>query len=162
MDVIPDVGIGPVRFGMSPAEVVACFPEEQKYEDWMGGNRNDSMLYHGLIFGFDSCDSVGPLAQSRLVEITVFEREDARLWEQTISDWSKEWVTEYLERNGIPCEIQESGDLLVRAQSLSLSFSESDQLVYVEAWARAGPSVINKTIGRVSSFLSVSLTKPCS
>jgi hypothetical protein len=139
MDVIPDVGIGPVRFGMSPAEVIACFPEEQKYEDWMGGNRNDSLLYHGLIFGFDRCDSVGPLAQSTLVEITVFDREDARLWEQKISDWSKEGVIEYLERNGIPCEIQESGDLLVRPQSLSLSFSKFDRLVNVETWARDRP-----------------------
>jgi len=92
MDVIPEVGIGPARFGMSPAEVTASFPEAQRYEDWMGGNLNDSLFYHGLIIGFDRCDSVGPLPHSRLAQITVFDREDARLWERTICDWSKDGV----------------------------------------------------------------------
>jgi hypothetical protein len=134
MDLIPDLGIGSVRFGMSPAEVVACFPEEQTYEDWMGGNRNDSLLYHGLIFGFDSHDNVGPLAHSRLVEVTIFGREDARLWEQAIGHWSKELVTQHLERNSIPYESQQNGDVMIRPQSLSLSFNELDRLEYVEAW----------------------------
>ena len=134
MDVIPDVGIGPVRFGMSPAEVVACFPEEQRYEDWMGGNRNDSLLYHGLIFGFDRHDGVGPLAHSRLVEVTIFGRDDARLWERRMSHWSKESVTEYLERNGVPYECKKNGDVLVGPQCLSLSFNELDRLEYLEAW----------------------------
>ena len=53
MEVIPNIGIGPVRFGMSPAEALAAIPEGQKYEEWMGGNRNDSLLFHGLILGFD-------------------------------------------------------------------------------------------------------------
>ena len=53
MEVIPNIGVGPVRFGMSPAEVLTAIPEGQKYEEWMGGNRNDSLLFHGLILGFD-------------------------------------------------------------------------------------------------------------
>ena len=43
MDILPGQGIGPIRHGMRPAEVLAVFPEPQVYEDWMGGNR--TMLY---------------------------------------------------------------------------------------------------------------------
>ncbi len=133
MDVIPNIGFGPVQFGMNPAEVLAHFPEEQNYEEWMGGKRNDSLLYHGLIFGFNRCDSIGPLADSRLVEVTVFGREDARLWGRGIGGWSKDAVTAYLKQSGVPYEVQEGGD--VPAYSLSLSFGEGGRLEYVEAWA---------------------------
>jgi len=119
---------------MTPAEVLRVFPEEQRYEDWMGGNRNDALPYHGLIFGFNECNAAGPIERSRLVEVTIFGREDARLWGQRMSDWSRVSVTEYLERNNIRFELQESGNVLVRSLSLSLSFSELDGLEYVEAW----------------------------
>lgn len=135
MEIIPNIGIGPMRFGMSPSEVLTNFPEEQKYENWMGGNRNDSLLFHGLIFGFDKCNGTGPLAESRLVEFTIYGREDVRLWGRVISEWSREAVTEYLGRNGISYEIHENGDLSVRQYALALSFSEMGHLEWVEAWA---------------------------
>ena len=46
---------------MSPDEVVALMGEEQTYEDWMGGNLNDSLLYHHLIIGFDKYDGLSPV-----------------------------------------------------------------------------------------------------
>jgi len=46
MEIIPDIGLGSMRFGMSPDEVVALMGEAQTYEDWMGGNLNDSLVYH--------------------------------------------------------------------------------------------------------------------
>jgi hypothetical protein len=156
MEVIPNIGIGPVRFGMTPAEVIANFPDGQKYEDWMGGNRNDSLLFHGLILGFDSCDGDGPLADSRLVEFTIYGREDVRLWGQGLGDWSKEAVAEYLRRHGIPYEIHENGDWSVRPHSLAISFAEEGHIDWVEAWANLVPKApAAKTgVGRIISFLS--------
>ena len=61
LDVIPGQGIGPVRLGMRPAEVLAVFFEPQVYEDWMGGNLNDALRFHGLRFHFTDCDARAPL-----------------------------------------------------------------------------------------------------
>ena len=156
MEVMPNIGVGPARFGMSPAEVLAHFPEGQKYEDWMGGNRNDSLLFHGLIFGFDRCDGFGPLADSRLVEVTIYGREDVLLWGRGIGDWSKVAVAEYLGRNGTPYEIHENGDLLVRPHSMTLSFAEGGHLEWVEAWANLEHKTpaAKRGLRRALSFLS--------
>ena len=156
MEVIPHLGVGPVRFGMSPAEVLASFPEAQKHEEWMGGNRNNSLLFHGLIFGFDRCDTFGPLADSWLVEFTIYGREDVRLWGRGVGDWTKEAVADYLGRNGIPYEIHGNSDISVRPYSMALSFAEGGHLEWVEAWANVGrKSPATKTgLKRVLSFLS--------
>lgn len=142
MDVIPKVGVGRVRFGMSPAEVAAVFPEEQRYEDWMGGNRNDSLLYQGIVFGFDRHDAQGPTAEGRLVEFTVFGREDARLWGRGFADWSRAAVAEHLARGGVRYEIHENGDLSVPACSMTLSFAADGRLEYVEASGDAAAGVL--------------------
>ena len=34
----PGRGLGPIRLGMPPAEVLSHVGEEQAYEKWMGGN----------------------------------------------------------------------------------------------------------------------------
>lgn len=133
MDITPNVGIGAVRFGMNPAEVVALFPEAQMYEDWMGGNLNGSLLYQGIILGFDKYDGVGPLLNSRLVEIRMFGRKDAVLWGQPVDTWTKEAIAEYSDQHKIAYKYQPNGDVLVDA-TLSLSFDEQGRAEYVEMW----------------------------
>lgn len=156
MEIIPNLGVGSVRFGMSPTEVLAHFPEEQKYEDWMGGNRNDSVLFHGLIFGFDRCNSFGPLADSRLVEFTIYGRGDVQLWGREVGDWSMETVVEYLERHNVPYEIHENVDLAVKLYSMMLSFAEEGHLEWIEAWTNveSNPPIPKTGLQRVLSFLS--------
>jgi hypothetical protein len=61
LEIIPGIGIGPVQRGMSPPQVLEALPEKHQYEEWMGGNLNDSLLFHGLIFSFDKCNPAGPL-----------------------------------------------------------------------------------------------------
>ena len=70
----PKIGFGPMRFGMSPAQVRDLLPEEQTYEECLGGNLNDSLLYRGLIIGFDACDANGLLAESRFCELRLNRR----------------------------------------------------------------------------------------
>ena len=134
MELVPKVGIGPLRFGMSPVEVRALLPEESTYEEWMGGNLNDSLLYHGLIIGFDECDSMGPLPDSRLNRICVFGREDAVIWGRGICDWTKEEATTHLDQSRISYRNLDSGDVSVQDLSLTLSFDNSNHLEYVEVW----------------------------
>ncbi len=45
MMIYPKKGIGPVTFGMSPKEVSDVMGETV-YENWMGGNLNDSQIEH--------------------------------------------------------------------------------------------------------------------
>jgi hypothetical protein len=134
MDVIPNIGAGSVRFGMKPSEVMAHFPEEQLYEDWMGGNLNDSLLYRGIIFGFDKYNSVGSLANSRLVEIRMYGREDAVICGRLIGTWKKETIINYWDENDLAYEDHDNGDVSIPSLSLVLSFDSQDQIEYLEMW----------------------------
>jgi len=135
MEIIPKVGIGPLRFGMTPNQVRALFWEQETYEDWMGGNLNDSILYRGLIIEFDLCDTWGPLARSKFREVRLHRREDAILWGKKILDWRKADGIDYLENNGFEYRLSNCGDLSVPQLSLVLSFDELDRLEHLEMWS---------------------------
>lgn len=135
MEIIPNVGLGPLRFGMTPAQIRALFPEQETYEDWMGGNLNDSILYRGLIIGFDLHDAHGPLAHSEFREVRLNRREDTVLWGKNILDWRRADVIDHLERNGIPFRISARGDVSVPQSSLVLAFDDADRLEYLELYS---------------------------
>jgi hypothetical protein len=135
MEIIPKIGIGPLRFGMTPGQVRALFPEQETYEDWMGGNLNDSILYRGLIIEFDLCDSWGPLARSKFRGVRLHRREDAILWGKYILDWCKSDAIDYLKSNGFAYHLANWGDLSVPQSSLVLSFDDLDRLEYLEMWS---------------------------
>jgi hypothetical protein len=135
MNIIPNLGIGPLRFGMSPAEVRSLMLEDEKYEDWMGGNRSDSLLYRGLILEFDKHDSLGPLADSRFIGVHVRGREDAVLWGKNIHNWNRFAIEEYLDRANISYSLLKNRDLSVVSLSLTLSFDTALQLEFVELWS---------------------------
>lgn len=71
MDLIPNIGVGEVRFGMVPNQVVASFGPKTTWQHWMGGNLNDSLFYPGIIFYFDDHDARGPLPHAKLIQIEV-------------------------------------------------------------------------------------------
>src|SRR3954471_7199095 len=100
LEIVPGMGIGPVHRGMSPAQVLEAFPEDQQYEDWMGGNLNDALLFHGLVFTFDKCDSHGPLPNARLEQIAVHGREDATLYCRPLREWDKQAILDRLRQDG--------------------------------------------------------------
>jgi hypothetical protein len=90
LEIVPGTGLGPIRLGMRPADVRAVFPEATVYEDWMGGNLNGCLTYHGLLLKFDNCDTSGPLPEASLSEIEVHEREDVLLFGKSLAGW-KDW-----------------------------------------------------------------------
>lgn len=96
LDIHPGLGIGPIRHGMLPAEVLAAFPEPQVYEPWMGGNLNDALLFRGLRLHFSECDSRGPLPDSSLNWVVIHQRPDAFLFGRPVGEWTKESVLEEL------------------------------------------------------------------
>ena len=134
MKLIPNIGLGFVRFGMNPSELIAVFPEKQKYESWMGGNLNDSLLFHGIIFSFDKCNSSRPLADSHLEEIRISGRDDVILWEQQITNWTKNSLENFLNENKISYEIMNNRAIKLKSLSMTFSFNEQNQIDYIQMW----------------------------
>ena len=133
LEIVPSIGIGPVTRGMSPAQVLEAFPEKQRYEEWMGGNLNDSLLFHGLIFTFDKCSSSGPLPDARLEQITVHQREDATLYGKRINQWDKPHILGRLRQEGHAVDEMDNKCLGIMG-ILELDFAESGELDWVEIY----------------------------
>ena len=139
MKIIPNVGLDPLLFGMSPKQVRSLLDEPETYEDWMGGNLNDSLLFKGLILGFDRCNAYGPLARSKFWEATIHGRDDVVIMGKSMLDWSKSAVIDRLGQESVTYSLDSSGDVIVPAWSLGFSFDDSDQLIYLEMWRPGKP-----------------------
>src|SRR5947209_13438155 len=97
LDIRPGNGIGPIVAGMSPDDVIAAMPEDEGcYEEWMGGNLNNCLLYHGLCFHFDRCNTYGPETDSTLEMVVVHDRDDATLFGQPLHAWAKPAILQRL------------------------------------------------------------------
>src|SRR5205823_4384318 len=116
LDIHPGVGIGPIRHGMRPAEVMAVSPEPQLYEDWMGGNLNDALLFQGLRLHFSECDSRAPLPDSTLNWVVIHQRPDAFLFGRPVGEWTKQSVLAELRARGYDAQTPPNGDVDVYGQ----------------------------------------------
>jgi hypothetical protein len=88
LDIRPWVGLGPLRFGQTRKEVRAAFNERETYQDWMGGNLNDELLYADLILGFGE--------DSRFCEVFARPRADLRLFGRQLTAWMREALAAYI------------------------------------------------------------------
>jgi len=70
----------------------------------MGGNLNDSLLYPGLIVGFDKCDGRGPLNDSKLVEFRINEKADVTFLNRPIFGMLQNELLQRLTRHNIRSE----------------------------------------------------------
>ena len=95
LEIKPSEGLGKITFGMSPKKVDEIINEEQVWENWMGGNRNDSLMYHGIIFMFDECNSSASLENSKLTDISIYNREDILLFGKLLKDWTEKDLLRY-------------------------------------------------------------------
>jgi len=134
LNIFPGEGIGPIRLGMRPAEVLAVFPEPQVYEDWMGGNLNDALLFRGLRLHFSECDSRAPLRDSTLNWIVIHQRADAYLFGRKVSKWTKKRMLYALRVRGYDAQTPPNGDVDVY-RKLGLSFNDDGRLIWVEVSA---------------------------
>jgi hypothetical protein len=132
LDINPGKGIGPILLGMHPQRIGSVLDEKPVYEKWMGGNLNDSILYHGLILSFDACNSAGPLPGAALCGITVHGREDAYLFGRPMGDWTRETIIDHLAAEGhLPHSLQ-NGDVELLDICLILGFDTDTRLTWLE------------------------------
>ena len=138
MDVDPlERRVGPVRLGMTRDEVLAALGREQTYEEWMGGNLNDSLLYPGLILGFDRCDARGPLAAGRLDEVHAQPRPDWTMWGRPVRAWTRPALTEHLRERAAAFEEREYGDVFLGHVAAAFDFDEAGALREFQLWEPA-------------------------
>ena len=131
LDIHPGEGIGPIRHGMRPGELLAAFLEPQVYEDWMGGNLNDALFFHGLRLHFSNCDARTPLPSSTLNWIVIHQREDAYLFGRPVGEWTKDSVLQELRARGYDGQTPPNGDAEV-PQQVGMSFDDDGRLVWAE------------------------------
>jgi hypothetical protein len=133
LELQPLRGLGPLLFDMTPAQVRAAFPEPEMYEEWMGGNLNDSILFRGLICGFDKCDASGPLPRSKLREFRVsVARSDLSFEGRPLREWNKGTLS------ALPAlaDAQPAGapSISIRELGLAFDFDEGGHVAFAELW----------------------------
>jgi len=124
----PLVGLGEIKFGMSPQEVAEIMNEDEVYEDWMGGNLNNSLFFHGLIFGFDKCDTYAPLKDSKLGEVFIHGREDVILFEKPLDSWSPQGLINYAAEKNLKLLQLKNGDFYFADLIIELSFDDDNKI----------------------------------
>jgi hypothetical protein len=129
--IYPGIGVGPIRLGMRPAEVLFVFGEAQVYENWMGGNLNDALLFHGMRLHFGNCDARAPLPESTLNWIVIHQRDGVLLFDRPMKTWTKNSIFHELRSRGYAVEALANGDIEVPGK-LSLSFEDNGRLIWLE------------------------------
>jgi len=94
----------------------------------MGGNLNDSLLYHGLVLGFDKCDAHGPLPDSSFVDVWIRGRPDVILWGKPLSDWTREAVEAHLLQRKITYEATKLFGINIPSLALGLDFEPDGRI----------------------------------
>src|SRR5512145_1904306 len=89
----------------------------------MGGNLNDSLLYQGLILGFDSCNATGPLRSARLVEAHLRNRDAASFSGRPLSAWSRDQLSTHLAAQGISFQVDQRGGITAASVGLWFTFN---------------------------------------
>jgi hypothetical protein len=130
---------------MNPAEVLANFPEEEAYEQWMGGSLNDALLFPGIVFLFDECESEGPLPDSKMTDF-LLRRPEAWFAGNPLNWWTLQNTTKRLHERSIgfttkfvPLEsrlrdhIDWASYIDIESLSVSLKFTEQGECLELSA-----------------------------
>lgn len=131
-EIVPGTGIGPVRFGQTPTEAESALGEPRLYEEWMGGNLNDSLCFRGLILTFDCCGSMEPPRRSRLVEVQIHGRADAHLFGRPAFEWTRDRLLAILRRQSRRVAERGFGDVRAEELGLRVSFDDRGRLDWIE------------------------------
>lgn len=117
-EVFPLVGVGLLRFGMTPSQIASIRGPDQQYEEWMGGNLNNFMFYRGILIGFDGDNPESPTESSKVVMFQVRCDAGVRLFGAELNDLSKSEALALFQMRRI--RVLESNQAFVRIPSLGM------------------------------------------
>jgi hypothetical protein len=133
MELIPKLGIGPIRFKMSPAQIESILGSHRTFEDWMGGNLNDALLYPGLVICFSQNDAFGPLPDSQVREIWIHPNNPTTLAGQDVFSLYVKDIESYLKGNGVQYDKHEDKDYLwIPEFGWELSFDDDQRIEFIK------------------------------
>ena len=121
-------GIGEIRLGMSPSQVENILGTHHTFEEWMGGNLNDALLYPGLVICFNRSDSNRPLADSQVSEIWIHPNQPTTLAGKEIFSLYKRDIESYFNANGIVFKYVR-GDVCIPEYGWEFCFNEEDERI---------------------------------
>lgn len=136
MEIIPNRGIGPIHFRMTPREVKAIMGEKLVYEAWME-TPSDGLYYPGIVFCFDKWDRYGPLENGHISEIWINATFSATYKGILIFQLKQEAIEQLLQSEGVSYETREGGDSVgIYAKAYQLEFAlEQTNLVQISLFA---------------------------
>jgi hypothetical protein len=133
LTILPGIGVGPIRLGMSREEFLFWFKEPWDSSGWDDGNLDDFMLYRGLRVEFSKYTEYGSLSEERLYSIEVLPRPDVRLFGRRLEEWQWSELFNYLESVGYTPRCL-NGDIEVRNPNMVMSFDETGLLYSFDMW----------------------------
>ena len=126
-------GAGPIRFSMTATDVLRLLPEPRGWEEWMGGNTNGNLLYHGMVLWFwpDSNRSDDPPPTARLFRIQLRRRPGVTLFGVPAEQWTAQTLRAELEARGHAVRQLEPTDLSV-GDALEFAFDSRGRLELID------------------------------
>ncbi|MDM1021950.1 hypothetical protein QSV37_16875 [Acinetobacter sp. VNK23] len=152
----PLSGIGNIKFGDTAKSVKELCGSELCYEDWMGGNLEDSLFYKGLLIGFRGKHDDHPNDDSEvsiiLIKASIYE---LILWQEIISNFSKKQLITLLSKKSI--RFKELNNNTLQCTELDINFYFDHNLfldkVSVASPQRKKHSLLQKLIQIDFNFL---------
>jgi len=133
MEIYPNKGIGGIEIGMNPDAVKEIIGYDLIYNEWMGGNLNDTLFYSDLIIGFNDCDSDAPLPDSHVVEFRANDSNRIEFNGFTLSELSREKLASMVVQ-GIKAKLNKNQDVIFQKLGISFAFNENGTVSIFEMW----------------------------
>jgi hypothetical protein len=133
MEIYPNKGIGGIEFGMNPAAVKEIMGSDSAYEEWMGGNLNDTLFYTDLIIGFNDCDEDEPLPNSQVVEFRANASDRIKFNGVALAELSRETLASMIVQE-VKATLDKNQDVIFRDLGVSFGFNENGTVCILEMW----------------------------
>lgn len=133
MEIYPNKGVGDVEFGMNPIAVKEVMGSDLVYEDWMGGNLNDTLFYSDFVVGFNDCDGDEPLPNSHVVEFRANASERVIFNGIALAELSRDILASMVVQ-GVKAKLDQNQDVIFQELGVSFGFNENGAVCILEMW----------------------------
>lgn len=133
MEIYPNKGVGRIEFGMNPDSVKEIMSSNLVYEEWMGGNLNDTLFYSDLVIGFNDCDGDAPLPDSHVVEFRANGSDRVKFNGYSLAELSREKLASMVVQ-GIEAKLDKNQDVIFQELGVSFGFNENGTVCILEMW----------------------------
>ena len=133
MEIYPNKGIGSIKFGMNPAAVKKLMGSDSIYEEWMGGNLNDTLFYSDLIVGFNDCDEDEPLPNSQVVEFRANASDRIKFDGICLAELSRDTLAS-MAVQGVEATLDKNQDVIFQELGISFGFNDNGAVCILEMW----------------------------